>query len=90
MASTVGGRAKRVRDRQRVAHIILGLVLVTAVYVPAEPGSVARNAVEWFVAPGTVLAGLIMWQWPAIRRRLRRSRTERGTPVRVSVGDNVA
>lgn len=88
MVSTVGGRGKRVRDRQRAAHLVLGLLLVASIYVPTEPGTVQRAAVEWFVAPGAVIAGIILWQWPKIRRLARRS--GRTAPARVGVGDNGA
>ena len=72
MSSTVAGRGKRVRDRQRAVHMLAGILLIVSLYVPAEPGSPVYNAVHWVLAPGTVLAGVLMWQWPAIRR-LRRA-----------------
>jgi hypothetical protein len=85
MTSTVVGRGKRVRGKQRAAHIVLGLLLVGSVYVPVDPGSLAHAAVQWFVAPGAVIAGMVMWQWPRIRRFVRR-----GRPSAVGVGENVA
>lgn len=90
MASTVAGRGKRVRDRQRAVHIVLGLVLVMAVYVPAESGSVLRAAVQWFVAPAAVVAGGVMWQWPALRRLRRRSASAQAPGRPAGVGDNGA
>ena len=92
MASTVAGRAKRVRTWQRAVHLTLGIVLVSSIYVPAEPGTVFRAIVEYAVAPGVVLVGVLMWQWPTIRRLLRGRGSGRpgGGATPVVVGDNVA
>jgi len=90
MSTTVARRGKRVRDRQRVIHMIAGLLLVISVYVPVEAGSVAQAALQWVIAPGTVLVGVLMWQWPAIRRLTRRAGPGRGAQPSVEVGDNAA
>lgn len=92
MTSTVAGRAKRVRDRQRAVHMVLGIVLVSSVYAPADPGTVFRAIVEYVVAPGVVIVGVLMWQWPTIRRLLRgRGSARSGSGAApVEVGDNVA
>ena len=89
MSSTVARRGKRVRDRQRAFHMIAGMLLVVSVYVPVEPGSVAQAALQWVITPAAVLAGVFMWQWPAIRRLTRRS-ASRGAQPPVEVGDNAA
>lgn len=65
----VGG-GKRVRDRQRLAHLVGGLLLVAYVYVPAGP--VLEAAVRWFVLPVLVGSGVVMWQWAKIRRWMRK------------------
>ena len=90
MSSTVAGRGKRMRDRQRAFHMIVGLMLVVSVYVPVEPGSVAQLALQWFIAPAAVLAGVLMWQWPAIRRVTRRSSAGQGARSAAGMGDNAA
>ncbi len=74
-SSTVPGRAKRVRDGQRAFHIVVGMMLVVSVYAPPEPGSVFQAALQWVIAPAAVIVGVLMWQWPALRRLMRRSRS---------------
>lgn len=88
MSSTGPRRGKRVRDRQRAFHIVVGMLLVVSVYVPVEPGSFAQAALRWVIAPAAVIAGVLMWQWPALRRLGRRSRSGSGTAPPVEVGDN--
>jgi hypothetical protein len=78
MSASGPGRAKRVRDGQRAFHLIVGMLLVISVYVPVEPGSITQAALQWVIAPAAVLAGVLMWQWPAVRRLTRRSRAARG------------
>jgi hypothetical protein len=67
----VGG-GKKVRGRQRVAHLVAGLVLVVYVYVPGGPGVVLETAVRWVVVPALVGSGVVMWQWAKIRRWMRK------------------
>ena len=90
MSTPVAGRAKRVRDRLRVAHLIAGLALVVSVYLPPPSGSFGQMFLQWFVAPATVLIGVLMWQWPALRRLVRRSGRGHGARPAVGVGDNAA
>lgn len=66
------GAGKRTRDRQRVAHMVGGLLLVAYVYVPGGPGAVLETAVRWVGLPALVGSGVVMWQWAKIRRWMRK------------------
>jgi hypothetical protein len=60
--------AKRIRERQRRMHLFTGVLLVTYVYLPASSGSLFELAVKWVVLPLLVVDGVLMWQWPKVRR----------------------
>jgi hypothetical protein len=66
---TRGGKATR--DRQRLAHLVTGLVIVAYVYAPGGPEPAVQAAVSWVVLPGLIASGVLMWQWPKARRWLR-------------------
>jgi hypothetical protein len=66
------GGGKKIRDRQRLAHLLAGLALVAYVYAPGGPSPVLEAVVRWAVLPGLVASGVLMWQWPKIRRWARR------------------
>lgn len=66
------GGAKKLRDRQRLAHLVAGVLLILYVYLPGVPGPVFQAAMRWGVLPVVVIAGVLMWQWPKIRRLVRR------------------
>jgi hypothetical protein len=63
-------------------HLVAGILLIVSVYLPVEPGSVADNAVKFVAVPAAVLTGVVLWQWPAVRRALRRT----GRDARAGVG----
>jgi hypothetical protein len=63
--------AKQVRTLQRLAHLMTGTLLVAYVYLPLAPGSPAGTAIRWFGLPVLVLSGMVMWQWPRLRRLAR-------------------
>lgn len=63
---------KKIRERQRLAHLISGAVLIAYVYLPIDAGSLFEVAVRWVVLPLLVIDGLLMWQWPKLRRLARR------------------
>ncbi len=69
---TSGG--KRIRDRQRLAHLVGGVLLVAYVYAPGAP--VLEAAVRWVVLPVLVVSGVVMWQWGKIRRWMRKVRSQ--------------
>lgn len=67
------GAGKKVRDRQRLAHLVTGATLLIYVYLPGTPSPVFQAAVRWGVVPLMVIAGVLMWQWPKVRRWARSS-----------------
>ncbi|MEJ3750459.1 hypothetical protein WEI85_45280 [Actinomycetes bacterium KLBMP 9797] len=72
---TPGG--KKTRDRQRLAHMAAGALLVLYVYLPGSPGTALQAATRWVILPLLVITGVSMWQWPKIRRWIR---TRTSTP----------
>jgi len=68
------GSGKRIRDRQRIAHLITGALLIVYVYLPAGAGAAVQPAIRWVVLPLLVIDGVLMWQWARVRRLARRLR----------------
>jgi hypothetical protein len=66
------GRGKRTRDRQRLAHLVAGVALFAYVYAPGGPGAALEAAVRWVILPVLAGSGVLMWQWPKVRRWVRR------------------
>ena len=65
------GSGKRIRDRQRAAHLFTGTLLILYVYLPAVPASPAGWVIRWVALPLLVIDGILMWQWPRVRRLAR-------------------
>jgi hypothetical protein len=65
------GGGKRIRDRQRAAHLFTGALLIGYVYLPAVPHSLAGWVIRWVALPLLVIDGILMWQWPRVRRLAR-------------------
>ena len=63
--------AKRTRDRQRVAHLLTGALVIIYIYLPLSPDSPVQAGVRWVVLPLLALSGIGMWQWPRLRRLAR-------------------
>ncbi|HET6292363.1 MAG TPA: hypothetical protein VFG33_03280 [Kribbella sp.] len=62
---------RQVRDLQRMAHLVAGVLLLAFVYLaPAVDGIVWL--VRWVVVPVGVLSGIALWKWPRIRSWLAR------------------
>jgi len=72
-----GLSGKQVRDRQRLAHLVTGALLIVYVYLPGTPSPILEVAIRWAILPGVVIAGVLMWQWPKLRRWARRSNGKR-------------
>jgi len=67
---------RQVRDLQRVAHLVAGVLLLAYVYLaPTVDGVVWL--VQWVVVPVGVLSGIALWKWPRIRARLARREARR-------------
>ena len=60
------GGGKKIRDRQRLAHLVAGVAVVAYVYLPG--GAAVEAAVRWVILPLLAASGVLMWQWPKIRR----------------------
>jgi hypothetical protein len=69
-SSTPGG-ARRTRLLQRRLHLITGFVVGVYVYSAPAADSPLTLAVRWLLLPLLAVSGLVMWQWPRIRRLTR-------------------
>jgi hypothetical protein len=49
-------------------HLLAGTLLIAYVYVPRDSGSWFDGAIRWLLLPALVLSGVVMWQWPKVRR----------------------
>lgn len=67
-------RGKPLRDRQRAAHLITGALLIIYVYLPSGASLMVQPIIRWLVLPLLVIDGILMWQWPRIRRIARQWR----------------
>jgi len=72
-----GLSGKQIRDRQRLAHLVTGALLIVYVYLPGTASPILEVAIRWAILPGVVIAGVLMWQWPKLRRWARRSNGKR-------------
>lgn len=74
MAAKCSGRQmgrRRVRVLQRLVHLATGFALVAYVYATPAPESAFTVGIRWLV-PIVIVSGLAMWQWPRVRRYVRR------------------
>ena len=69
------GGGKKIRDRQRLAHLVAGVALVAYVYTPGGPGPALEATVRWVIIPVLAASGVLMWQWPKLRRWARKQRS---------------
>jgi hypothetical protein len=65
---------KRVRDLQRIVHVVSGLVVGAYIYTPLADVSAFSALVQVVVVPVLVAAGMAMWQLARLRRLLARRR----------------
>ena len=65
---------KRTRTLQRRLHLLTGFVVVVYIYAAPELGAAATAGVRWLVLPVLVISGVVMWQWPRLRRLAHRRR----------------
>jgi hypothetical protein len=49
-------------------HLFTGALLIAYVYVPAGSSSLFELAIRWVVLPLLVVDGVLMWQWPKVRK----------------------
>ena len=62
---------RRARFLQRGVHLVTGFALVAYVYATPEPESPLTVGIR-VLEPVVVLSGVAMWQWPRVRKYLRR------------------
>ena len=62
------GSGRRIRDLQRLAHLAIGAALAAYVYLPGGPSPALAATVRWVLLPLLAASGVVMWQWPKIRR----------------------
>ena len=70
---------KRLRDAERVIHLVMGIGLLALSFTPLGQGDVG-NAVRFAVGPLVVISGVLMWQHAKVTRALRSGRL----PLRLS------
>jgi hypothetical protein len=64
------GAGRHVRVLQRRLHLIAALAMVLYVYAaPTNPA--VRSTVQWVVFPLLAGSGIVMCQWPRLRRLIR-------------------
>lgn len=64
----------KMRQFQRRAHIVTGMVIVMYVYATPPADSIETQLVRWIALPALVVSGLAMWQLHRLRRFLRQRR----------------
>ena len=72
---------RRLRGAQRAAHLLGALMLAVYVYLPLIGGPAPRvveGLVQAVVFPLVAATGLLMWQLPRLRKRLRDRKEEKG------------
>lgn len=66
------GGGKKIRDRQRLGHLVAGAAMVAYVYMPGGLSAALEAAVRWVILPVLAGSGVLMWQWPKVRRWARK------------------
>ncbi len=61
---------KRLRELERIAHLVVGAILLLYVYGPWADSAAFTLFVRVFAIPVLVGSGLAMWQLPRVRRWL--------------------
>ena len=65
---------KRVRDLQRIVHLVSGLLVGLYIYTPLADLPAFSALVQLVVVPVLVAAGMAMWQMARLRRLRARRR----------------
>lgn len=66
--------AKLNRTIQRSVHIIASIMLLVYLYTPLGDNDVFNLMLRLMVVPVLAVSGVLMWQWPRIRRATRQMR----------------
>ena len=70
---------KRVRDMQRIVHLVSGLLVGVYIYTPPADLPAFSALVQIIVVPVLVGAGMAMWQMARLRRLFTRRRPTAAT-----------
>lgn len=62
---------KRMRDIQRVVHLVGAVLLLAYIYSPAGDALAFERVIQAAVIPILTLTGILMWQLPRLRKMLR-------------------
>lgn len=62
---------KRMRDIQRFVHLAMGVFLIVYIYTPLGDLRPFESLVRLIIIPILVVTGILMWQLPRLRKRLR-------------------
>lgn len=80
--SPAAGSRRPVRSIQRGVHLVASVLLLAYLYTPLGEDPVFSLMLRIMVVPVLTVSGIVMWQWPRVRRRLRAAAARRaGTPT---------
>jgi len=74
---TSPGSNKRLRDIQRISHLVGAAVLVLYLYTPLGNAPLFTALMQFMVVPMLVATGMLMWQLPRLRKLLHGKRLAR-------------
>jgi hypothetical protein len=74
---TSPGSNKRLRDIQRISHLVGAAVLVLYLYTPLGIAPLFTALMQFMVVPMLVATGMLMWQLPRLRKLLHGKRLAR-------------
>jgi membrane-anchored protein YejM (alkaline phosphatase superfamily) len=69
--------ARKVREVHRAIHLVASVMLLAYLYTPLGDNTVFSVMLRVMVVPVVALSGVLMWQWPRLRRMKRQRRIER-------------
>ena len=64
--------AKKARDIQRSVHLVASAMLLGYLYTPLGDNPLFDVMLRAMVIPVVAVSRILMWQWPRIRRHIRR------------------
>ncbi len=74
---TSQGSNKRLRDIQRITHLVGAGALVLYLYTPLGSAPLFTALMQFLVVPMLVATGMLMWQLPRLRKLLQGKRLAR-------------
>jgi len=67
---TAPGSNKRLRDIQRITHLVSAAMLVLYLYTPLGSAPLFTTLMQFLIVPVLVATGMLMWQLPRLRKLL--------------------